>query len=534
MGISKLCCHNSESGLNSRTPVFQRFACGVGHVMNDITRQLLFSFRLVIFMQVFGLSAANAGWLMLYGLISVAASSAIGAFLIDNVKIPYLSKTLGKRKAWHLIGTVLGAIVIPFYFSSCFLCQSDQGQWQLMIYIPVLNTILSFSFGLMEISHLSIIPAIAKDQSEAVELNAWRTAFSFLSGIVTFIVAWLIIGQDSSDHISAENSMDFTVLTLILIGISLLSAVIFHVGTKEPSEESAEKLSKNEPMSEESKMDKNSESPGNIVNEENGIQGTNIGIGATDFKANSSISIEHLGVDNTGYKGDTELGVPALETNQTKGFNLVTSGDLESALPVSLKPKTVRAWLKDPHLYKVAIIFTCAMSVISQAYAYLPLFLIYRVQFGKWCFVLAALFVITAGVWFYFITKSNRVMTYPATVLLGFGFSAMLVNALSFAAELIGDNKSTSGVVFSFMSLMSYLTSGTLITTIQNLFPEGSNAENCNECGDYVRHVFSFVPGSLAAISLLVVLLFHASKPIYKENASQTVSRRTIVDDTRL
>ena len=176
MGISKLCCHNSESGLNSRsrTPVFQRFACGVGHVMNDITRQLLFSFRLVIFMQVFGLSAANAGWLMLYGLISVAASSAIGAFLIDNVKIPYLSKTLGKRKAWHLIGTVLGAIVIPFYFSSCFLCQSDQGQWQLMIYIPVLNTILSFSFGLMEISHLSIIPAIAKDQSEAVELNAWR------------------------------------------------------------------------------------------------------------------------------------------------------------------------------------------------------------------------------------------------------------------------------------------------------------------------------------------------------------------------
>ena len=183
MGISKLCCHNSESGLNSRTPVFQRFACGVGHVMNDITRQLLFSFRLVIFMQVFGLSAANAGWLMLYGLITAATSSAIGAFLIDNFKIPYLSKTLGKRKAWHLIGTMVGAIAIPLYFSSCFLCQSDQGQWQQMIYIPVLNTILSFSFGLMEISHLSIIPAIAKDQSEAVELNAWRYI-----GIFFFII----------------------------------------------------------------------------------------------------------------------------------------------------------------------------------------------------------------------------------------------------------------------------------------------------------------------------------------------------------
>ena len=32
-------------------------------------------------------------------------------------------------------------------------------------------------------------------------------------------------------------------------------------------------------------------------------------------------------------------------------------------------------------------------------------------------------------------------MTYPAVVLLGFGFSSMVVNALSFAADLIGENK---------------------------------------------------------------------------------------------
>ena len=57
---------------------------------------------------------------------------------------------------------------------------------------------------------------------------------------------------------------------------------------------------------------------------------------------------------------------------------------------------------------------------------------------------MAAFFVMGADVWFYFITKSNRVMTYPATALLGFGFSAMLVNALSFAAELIGENKVSS------------------------------------------------------------------------------------------
>ena len=85
--------------------------------------------------------------------------------------------------------------------------------------------------------------------------------------------------------------------------------------------------------------------------------------------------------------------------------------------------------------------FFSKLTLITLILTRRALFLFF---FFQWCFVLGALFVITAGVWFYFITKSNRVMTYPATVLLGFGFSAMLVNALSFAAELIGDNKVSS------------------------------------------------------------------------------------------
>ena len=53
---------------------------------------------------------------------------------------------------------------------------------------------------------------------------------------------------------------------------------------------------------------------------------------------------------------------------------------------------------------------------------------------------MAALLTVGAGVWFYFIAEPTKVMTYPAVVLLGFGFSIMIVNSLNFAAELIGDN----------------------------------------------------------------------------------------------
>ena len=176
MGISKFCCQSTVKDSDSRTPLFQRFSCGVGHVMNDITRQLLFSFRLVFFMDVLGLSAANAGWLILYGLVNQAALSPLTAFLVDRINIPFLSRKLGRKKSWHLIGTVTEAIVIPLYFSSCFPCQSNGEQWQLMTNVAILGTFLSFAFSLLEIGHLSIIPDIAKDQSEAVELNAWRFA----------------------------------------------------------------------------------------------------------------------------------------------------------------------------------------------------------------------------------------------------------------------------------------------------------------------------------------------------------------------
>ena len=43
-----------------------------------------------------------------------------------------------------------------------------------MIYFGILNVILGVAGSLLDISHLSLIPFIAKNQMEAVELSAWR------------------------------------------------------------------------------------------------------------------------------------------------------------------------------------------------------------------------------------------------------------------------------------------------------------------------------------------------------------------------
>ena len=54
-----------------------------------------------------------------------------------------------------------------------------------------------------------------------------------------------------------------------------------------------------------------------------------------------------------------------------------------------------------------------------------------------------------------------------------------------------------------------------------------SASGDCEECGNYVRHIFSIAPGSLAIISLLIVLLFQHSHAAWKKNGKIVLNALT-------
>ena len=56
-----------------------------------------------------------------------------------------------------------------------------------------------------------------------------------------------------------------------------------------------------------------------------------------------------------------------------------------------------------------------------------------------------------------------------------------------------------------------------------------SASDDCEECGNYVRHIFSIVPGSLAIICLLIVLLFQHSHMTWRKNGKTVLT--TCADD---
>ena len=144
-------CRSVKLTSESRTPATQRFSYGVGQVINDIIRQLLYSFRLVFFLEVLGITAENSGWLILQKQLVQALLYPPCAMLVDRINIPFVSRKLGRRKSWHLIATVLAAIFLPLFLSPCFLCSDDDGQWQMLIYFSAVGTFLALATVLLDI-----------------------------------------------------------------------------------------------------------------------------------------------------------------------------------------------------------------------------------------------------------------------------------------------------------------------------------------------------------------------------------------------
>ena len=141
----------------------------------EVSRLLSSSYKLVFLMRVVGLSASNAGK------FSALASSVLssldrwpGGFLCDKVHIPVLSRKRGKKMTWHLVGTILTAVSIPLFFSDCLVCSSEPSQLQLTLYYVSISMLLALSFNLKNIAHLSLVPFIAKDQSEAIKLKCFE------------------------------------------------------------------------------------------------------------------------------------------------------------------------------------------------------------------------------------------------------------------------------------------------------------------------------------------------------------------------
>lgn len=455
----------------SRTPLKQRLSYCTGHIFNDLCSAVWFTYFIVYFNKVVGLSTTETGLLFLIAQGSDAVLTPFMGIGCDRLVLKRLSH-YGKRKSWHLFGTIFVAIAWPFIMSPCFVCSSSSPSWLPMVYYSVAVIIFHVGWAAVQIAHLSLIPEIAKRPGEIVELNAVRSGLTFVCGIFIYVVTWVLLGQESEEGISPNLKREFTHLSIIVVGTGFFFSFLFHWGTVEP--------------------------------------------------VSSTTDEDRVASEPSDAEQSYEQDSLCIET-------------VEREL-VEQSPKTWRQWFKDPKFYAMGVVYTCTRITVNVSQSYFPFYLTDALHFQKeaiayfplvilvsgafssvmvkniskrlgtkWTFCIASAVVICACAWFYVQTISARDAVYAAAFVMGSGNSVMLVTVLSMTADMIGLDKASGGFVYSFMGFLDKGFVGVVVLIIQTFYPDSPEGVTCEQCIMYVRLVFSLAPGISALIAMVIV-----------------------------
>ena len=156
----------------------RKLSYGVGHVFNDLAASMWFTYLILFYHKVIELDNALAGTLLLIGQIVDGLATPVIGYLCDITPFWYLG--FGRRKIWHLIGTILVAMSLFFFWHKCLPCAATHAPlgWQIVWY-AVFIAIFQFGWASVQISHLSLIPELTDDESERVGLNAIRSIYIY-------------------------------------------------------------------------------------------------------------------------------------------------------------------------------------------------------------------------------------------------------------------------------------------------------------------------------------------------------------------
>lgn len=464
-------------------PLRQRLAYSVGHVLNDVCAAIWFSYLLVYMHFVNQFHTTIAGILLLIGQVADGIATPFVGIESDKDTDWWLCK-YGRRKTWHLLGTVCVLISFPFLFNKCITCESSHENAQI-VYYSAFIIIFQFGWASVQISHLSLIPDLTPYSCERVELNAWRYALTVASNITVYMITWIAFHLErrddaDNDQITPSDAFIFRNIVFIVMAIGFVFSVIFHLGVKErPKMRSIDDM-------------------------RNGTSGED----SVDFylpSIESHLKWKHWFKESQFYK-----------------VALLYMG---TRLCVNLTQVYIPLFLQDSlHLKKDSIAYI-PLAIYSSGFVSSFLMKYLNVRIGmKTTYLIGSALSLCASTWLYLGTYDSFKTSgiYGVSVLMGISSSTMLITSLSITADLIGHNTSSGAFVFGAMSFVDKLSNGIAVIVIENLHP--CKACGCSVCDDYYRNVLAFVCGGATVLALMALALL-APHPIgvsYRNSQSNT------------
>ncbi|XP_024878415.1 major facilitator superfamily domain-containing protein 12-like [Temnothorax curvispinosus] len=429
-----------------KLPVYLKLAYGTGHVLNDICASMWFTYLLVFFHLVLGFDPALAGVVLLIGQIADGLVTPFVGFQSDRNDNFWLCR-YGRRKTWHLLGTICVLLGFPFIFSQCIGCESSH-QYAQLVYYAAFVVIFQFGWAAVQISHLALVPELTPAEHERTELIAIRFTFTVFSNVLVYCIMWGVLHVTSDEYdvqIGPNDIHKFQKVVLIGITVGLVASVIFHVVVKESA---------------------NGNANGSLLHRND---------------RTASVLLK-----------DIRLYQVAFVYMLTRLFINLCQIYIPLYLHESLNmPATSLAYIP----------LTMYLS------SFLTSLIIERLN-TKWgrkvAYSIGALFAICACIWIQF-GKGDMYIKYQIYVvatLLGSAGAIMLVTSLGVTADLIGKNTESGAFAYGIMSFADKLSNGLVVMLIQYSVKHFS----AGYANYYYRDILTYVCGVSAAFALLMIL----------------------------
>ncbi|XP_075887413.1 major facilitator superfamily domain-containing protein 12a [Nelusetta ayraudi] len=455
-------------------PSARRLSYAVGHFLNDLCASMWFTYLLVFYHSVLGFQSFYAGVLLLVGQVADAICTPVIGYESDQA--PGCG-TYGKRKTWHLVGTLSVLLSFAFIFNECLGCSSATPQWASLTYFVPFIIIFQFGWAATQISHLSLIPELVSCEHAKVELTAYRYAFTVIANITVYALAYLLFhvqaGEDDdplSDSLGPADIPIFRNLALIVLGIGALFSLLFHLGTNE---------------------------------------------GRRDQRGEGEEPEE----EEEGEKEKEEDGEQKPLLRRPKNPSVLLQW---------------KCWLRQQSFYQVALLYMSTRLIVNLSQTYISMYLLNTLGLHKKFIATIPLVMYLSGFLSSFIMKPlskliGKCLTYfvglllilsfacwllldedmgervyGAAVLLGAGSATILVMSLAMTADLIADQTQSGAFVYGAMSFTDKLANGVAVMIIQALHP-CSTVQCCPACVWFYHYVMVVVTGGVAVVATVAL-----------------------------
>ncbi|XP_068212734.1 major facilitator superfamily domain-containing protein 12-like isoform X1 [Palaemon carinicauda] len=487
---------------------------GVGHVLNDLCSAMWFTYLLIYFHHVLLFNNTLAGVVLLIGQVADGLATPFVGHEADRTDDLAFCSRYGRKKTWHLLGSLCVLCAFPFIFLGCLGC-AYASDWAQLVYYSPFVVIFQFGWASSQISHLSLIPSITQDPHDRTELNAIRYGFTVMSNIAVYLITWLVLGLGTSDPDSGlgpDDTGKFRVIVFTVLAIGTLFAIMFHVLVKEENSPPFVEMPDEEPNSQKD------EEPGSQKEEDPDVADCSLPPTTLPEVACTN-KPRRVRMSSTDWLKNAQFYQVAVLYMGTRLFCNLTQAYVPIYLQDTLRlPQTAVAYIPLV-MYVSGFLTTTVLKCLNK-------YVGRKISFLIGCFLGGASCIC---VWLGTGEAYCHYWLYAVAALMGAGASIMLVTSLSITADLIGPNVESGAFVYGAMSFTDKLSNGFAVMIIQHFNPCTNSpfGNCCPKCAGYFRDVLFYYCGGAAVLCVIALLTLLPFKIGSRNSGGESSERET-------